>query len=187
MRELLSPRAVARVLALAIAVTVPGAPGCVQPVTVRTVQTPGASFDRYQTFSFGSPEGPPRGFTISSRSEEVQQLLRPLVVAALLRKGYAASDKGDFIVTLGSGRRVATVREATPPEGDQSELESPHFDYQEVDGSVVVDAFDAASGLKVWHGSSRTEIPPRRVDQALLQRSVTMLFASFPARRLSAR
>jgi hypothetical protein len=125
---------------------------------------------------------------MSSRSAEVQRRLRPLIVAALTQKGYAAAaGKGDFVIMIGSGRRVVTVREASPPEGDQSEFESPHFDYDEVDGALVIDAFDAASGLRVWHGSSRTEIAPQHVDQALLQRSVALLLASFPAERISTR
>jgi hypothetical protein len=72
-------------------------------------------------------------------------------------------------------------------EGDQSLVQEPHFDYDEVDGALVVDAFDARNGMSVWHGSSRAEINPDRADEALLEASVTDLFVSFPTARAAAR
>jgi hypothetical protein len=158
-----------------------GTPGCVQPMSVRTATNPAATFDRYRTFSFGAAEHPPRGYALSPSSPEVRSRVQPLIAAALAERGYApSSGTGDLIIRFGSGRRAFTVQEATPPEGDQSEMEEPHFDYEEVDGALVIDALDGSSGARVWHGSSRAQIDPARIDQALLQRSVSALFASFP-------
>ena len=51
---------------------------CAAP-TIRTAINPTATFDRYQTFSMGPPEGAPKGFTASPQSAEVQRRLRPLI------------------------------------------------------------------------------------------------------------
>jgi hypothetical protein len=56
-----------------------------------------------------------------------------------------------------------------------------------VEGALVIDAFDARSGVRVWHGSSRAEIKPDRVDEALLQTSVAEVLASFPSPRVGDR
>ena len=66
-------------------------------------------------------------------------------------------------------------------EGDQSLVQEPHFDYDLVEGSLVIDAFDASNGVRVWHRSSRAEIHPDRIDERLLQASVTELLSSFPS------
>jgi hypothetical protein len=156
-------------------------------VVVQTATNPRASFDRYRTFSFGSPENPPRGYLPSPLSAEVRACVQPLIAAALLRKGYSlASEKGDLVIQFGSGRRVVHVEQAQVREGDQSLVQEPHFDYDVVEGSLVIDAFDATNGVRVWHGASRGEIHPERVDVALLQTSVTELLASLPTARAHA-
>jgi hypothetical protein len=158
-----------------------GAPGCVQPMSVRTATNPAAAFDRYRTFSFGAAEGSPKGYAVSAWSPEVRSRVQPLIAAALAERGYTpSSGTGDLIIRFGSGRRAFTVEEATPPEGDQSEMGEPHFDYEEVDRALVIDALDGTNGARVWHGSSRAEIDPTRVNQGMLRRSVSALFASFP-------
>jgi hypothetical protein len=160
--------------------------GCDQ-VTVHAATDPAASFDHYRTFSFGFPEGPPRGYVISPWSAEVRSRVQPLITAALEQKGYAsASEKGDLVIQFGSGRRVVHVNEAEPREGDQSLFGMPHFEYDVLDGSLVIDAFDATNGVMVWHGTSRAEIHPDRVNEALLQTSITELLKSFPSAEVRA-
>jgi hypothetical protein len=161
--------------------------GCDQ-VTVHATTNPAASFEQYRTFSFGAPESPPRGYTVSPLSEEVRDHVQPLIAIALDRKGYtSASQRGDLVIQFGCGRRTVHVEEAQPREGDQSLLGLPHFDYDVVEGALVIDAFDARSGVRVWHGSSRAEIKPDRVDEALLQTSVAEVLASFPSPRVGDR
>jgi hypothetical protein len=156
-------------------------------VTVHAATNPAASFDRYRTFSFGAPEDPPRGYLASPLSAEVRARVQPLITAAIHQKGYAtASEKGDLVIQFGSGRRVVHVEKTQVREGDQSLMQEPHFEYDVVEGSLVIDAFDATNGVRVWHGSSRSEINPDRVDEALLQTSVTELLASFPSARVRA-
>jgi hypothetical protein len=69
-------------LLLSAAFTAPFTPGC-DPVIVHVATNPEASFDRYQTFSFGAVEAPPAGFTVSPWSAEVGERVPPLIAAAL--------------------------------------------------------------------------------------------------------
>jgi hypothetical protein len=183
MRLIRSPRAVAAVLMLSLACSAVALAGC-DPVTVRAAKNPAASFDHYRTFSFGSPASPPRGYVVSPWSAEVRGRVLPLIAITLEQKGYApVQGKSDLVIQFGSGRRVVHVEDAQVREGDQSLTQEPHFDYDVVEGSLVIDAFDATTGVRVWHGSSRAEVNPDRVDAALLQTSVTELLASFPSAR----
>jgi hypothetical protein len=156
---------------------------CAESVSIHTAVNPSASFDHYQTFSFGPAEGPPRGFTMSPRSAEVQRRLQPLIMAALVQRGYApASGKPDFFILFGSGRRTVAIHETSGIGGDWlPDDENGDF----VEGSLVIDAFDGARGGRIWHGASRAQIDPDHVDDALLQRSVSALLASFPSAKSS--
>ena len=175
------PSAAAAVLFLSIAWSALPTAGCDQ-VTVHTATNPGTSFEHYRTFSYGPPEDPARGYVISAWSAAVRGRVQPLITAALDQKGYAsASGTGDLVIRFGSGRRVVHVEEAEPQEGDQSLLGMPAPEYDVVARSLVIDAFDATNGVRVWHGSSRAEIDPHRINEALLQTSVRELLASFPA------
>ena len=168
-------------LALLLVMAVPAviASGCAPTVLVRTVTNPEASLDHYRTFSFGPTEGPPPGYRASSRSPEVQRLLEPLIAAELTRRGYApVSGKGDLLIEYGFGRRAVVVYESSEaplaswlPDDENSAV---------VEGSLVVDAFDAATGVRVWHGATRGQIESDHIDNDLLQRSVVELIAAFP-------
>ena len=150
------------------------APPGVASATLHSSINPAASFDSYRTFSFGSSGGPAAGYTTSARCAEVQRRLRPVILAALTQKGYVpATGSGDLTVLFGSG-----AREVGSPivEGWMPDDESADF----VDGSLVVDAFDAAEGHLVWHGASRARLDPDRVDDDRIQRSVQELLSSFP-------
>ncbi len=167
-------------LLLSIACSAVPTAGCDQ-VTVHTVTNPAASFDHYRTFSFGSPEGPPRGYVVSPWSAEVRARVQPLIAAGLERKGYAVvPGKADLVIQFGSGRHVVHVQPTQVREGDQDLVQEPHFDYDVVEGSLVIDAVDATNGVRVWHGSGRADVDPDRVDETRLERSVTALLSAFP-------
>jgi hypothetical protein len=169
------------VLCWAVAWTALPAPGCTD-VTVHTAINPAGSFEHYRTFSFGSVEGPPRGYTLSRWSEEARNRAEPLIAAALTQKGYAwVADKGDLLVNFGSGQRVVKVEKAEPREGDQSLLGMPRFVYDVVNGAMVVDAFDGLNGALAWHGTIRAEIQPDRLDTPMLQTLIDELIRRFPA------
>lgn len=179
---------------LALAVALPGAAaaGCSQQLSIHTAANPHASFATYRTFSFGPTEGPPGGYQVSPRSAEVQRRLQPLVAAALTEKGYSlASGKADFYIKYGSGRRTVPVKvgndeprykefvnydESAVSPGWSADDETADF----VEGSLVIDGFDGATGGKVWHGASQAKIDPDHLDDGLLKRSVEALLASFP-------
>jgi Domain of unknown function (DUF4136) len=150
--------------------------------TVRTAVNPTASFDRYQTFSMGSPEGPPRGFQTSAQSAEVQRRLQPLIAAALEQRGYTpATGKGDLVILFGSGRREVSISETSEVSAGWS---PPDESAEFLQGSVVIDAVDGQSGTMVWHGRSLARIVPDRIDEKILLRSVQALLASFPKAKL---
>lgn len=155
---------------------------CADGVEVRTVVSPSAAFGKYRTFSIGVPESAPRGYSPSPWPTVTRSFLGAMIQTGLGARGYApVADHGDLVVRFGSGRKVVAVHETTPPEGDQSELESPHFDYPEVDGALMLDAFDGTTGARVWHGASRAVIDPDRLNRRVLQRAVSAMLASFPA------
>jgi Domain of unknown function (DUF4136) len=151
---------------------------CTAP-SVRTAVNPAASFDRYQTFSMGPPEGPPKGFQTSAQSVEVQRRLQPLIAAALEQRGYTpATGKGDLVILFGSGRREVSIHETSGGVGSEWLPADENADY--LQGSVVIDAVDGSSGTLVWHGRSRVRVAPDRIDEQMLLRSVQALLVSFP-------
>lgn len=148
---------------------------------IHVFANPAASFEQYRTFSFGPPEGPPSGYQTSARSAEVQRRLRPLIAAALRERGYVpalGSAKGDIVIMFGSGRRDASIHEASSM-GAEWQPDDENADF--VNGTLVIDAFDGAKGDRVWHGANRARIDPDSIDDRLLQRSVGELISSFPA------
>jgi len=157
-----------------------GTNGCTQQdLNIHTATNPAASFEQYRTFSFGPAEGPPSGYQTSARVAEVRRRVLPLIAAVLTVKGYArAEGKGDFFVMYGSGTREVSLRDVSSASQEWlPDDESQDF----VEGSLVVDAFESSSGVRIWHGASRAQIDPDHIDDALLGRAVTHLLASFPS------
>jgi hypothetical protein len=80
---------------------------------------------------------------------------------------------------VAAGRRERAIRLPQRAHPDWL-LEDEEDDF--VEGAFVVDAFDAATGEMVWHGSARLEIDPGSVQEERLQRAVGEVLASFPRR-----
>lgn len=159
---------------------------CDEPIAVHTATNPAASFDQYQTFSFGSAEAPPSGYSKLPRSTEVERRVEPLLATALEKRGYvpASSGKSDLVILFGSGLRTVVDHEVSEVGQDWlPDDESGDF----VEGSLVVDAFDGRNGSRVWHGASRAEINPAHVDDALLEKTVSDLLQTFPSGKAGAR
>jgi hypothetical protein len=161
---------------------------CDQPITVHTATNPAASFDQYQTFSFGSSEAPPNGYNGFPRSTEVERRAEPVIAAALEKRGYvpapASAGKGDLVILFGSGLRTVVDHEVSEV-GQDWLPDDERGDF--VEGSLVVDAFDGRKGLRVWHGASRAEINPAHIDDALLEKTVSDLLQTFPSGKAGAR
>lgn len=155
------------------------APACSEGDRVYTAANPAAKVDGYRSFSFGRCERAPRGYHASLRSPEVERRAQRLITAALVARGYVpAAGKGDFFVVFGSGHRLRNVHETS---GDASQSWLPNDENaEEVEGSVVIDAFDSMTGRWLWHGAIRTGTDPGRIEQGLLRRTVTELMATFP-------
>jgi len=157
---------------------------CTGP-SIRTVVNPTASFDSYHTFSMGPAEGPPKGFQTSAQSAEVRSRLQPLITAALEQRGYTpAAGTGDLVILFGSGRREVSIHETS---GVSAEWLPADENADFLQGSVVIDAVDAKSGTLVWHGRSRADVVPDRIEEKTLVRSVQSLLASFPKATLPER
>lgn len=140
---------------------------------VRTDSSAVASFATYRTFAFRLAGTPPAPFQVSARSFEVERRMRSLVVAELVRKGYAEQPgpaNPDFVVTFASGYAEEPVYVGEQPSSEA------------VVGAIVIDAFDASSAAQVWHGIAETEVDSERIDDQLLQTGVQRVLASFPAR-----
>jgi uncharacterized protein DUF4136 len=156
-----------------------GAISCVKEVQAHSASLRTAPFARYHTFSFADAEGSPAGYAVSPRSAEVQRRIKPLIVAVLEEKGYTpATGKGDFVVAYGSGRREVTTRHSGPAKPEWLD-EDEEEDF--VEGSIVIDVFDGTNDGQVWHGASRAEINPEKIDPGQLERSVRKVLAPYPA------
>ena len=145
-------------------------------VRVQTDSSAVASFAAYRTFGFRIAGTPPAPYQVSARSFEVERRMRSLVVAELVRKGYAEQAgpaNPDFVVTFASGY-------ATEPVYVGQEALSETVEK----GAIVIDAFDASSAAQVWHGTGETEADPEKINDQLLQAGVQRVLASFPARSL---
>jgi hypothetical protein len=107
--------------------------------------------------------------------------MRPLIVAELLRKGYAepAGDaKPDFLVAFASGYLQEATASASPAQSGGSLAAGPPI----TKGSIFVDAFDTSSDAQVWHGTAEAEVNADQINDQLLQTAVQRLLAPFPAR-----
>jgi hypothetical protein len=153
--------------------------GCAGSPTMHTARDPAAVFTNYRTFSIGAAEGPPAGFHASSWSPELQLRLEPLVTAALRARGYSpVSEHGDLVVTFGSGRRQVSVHETS---GMSAEWLPADENAEFVEGALVIDAFDASTRARVWHGWTEGRVRLDRIDAPQLAQSVRGLLGSFPS------
>jgi hypothetical protein len=161
------------IISLVGALAACGAAG--RPVTYATESAGEVAFVSYQTFGFLPARQPAAPFEVSARSFEVERRIRPLIVAELLRKGYAEQTgeaKPDFVVVFGSA--YAQV----PPTDPVVWVDPPPIQK----GRIAIDAFDASSDAQVWHGTAEAEVDLEKVDNQLLQTAVQQVLAPFPAR-----
>jgi len=141
-----------------------------QRTSASSVTAPNANFANYRTFSFGLSEKPKEGYQVTARSLEVERRLRAVVSKAMIARGYTEDTaKTDFVIRLaagnGEGPNPTVERAVTPP----------------AEGFIAIDVYDSATGSMVWGGSAFAEIDPARIDDALLQRGVDHMLATFPA------
>lgn len=142
---------------------------------------PRANFGAYQTFSFGLAEQPKPGYEVTPRSLEVARRLQSLVVHALRARGYSDKlDGADFVVKLTAGSRSSP----TPSNGGADVFGETNAPKQSVAlGYIGINIYDAKTGVQVWQGTAFAEVDPKDIDDALLERGVTHMLQSFPARR----
>jgi hypothetical protein len=145
---------------------------------------PAAPYAQFATFSFASNEGPPGGYHLSARSLVVVEQMKPMVVAALEKKGYVQApngDVGDIVVACGAGRR--DVEEHRRLNWHITQLTGEEFEDNDfVEGGVVIDAFDGSGG-QIWHGAARTPIDPQKPSSDRLRVAVDAALVRFPTHR----
>jgi len=143
--------------------------------TATSIVSPRTSVASYRTFSFGLADQPKAGYEVTPRSLEVQRRLRPVVLEALLDRGYVEDrEKSDFIVKLAAGTGALAnpgAERAVPTDLAR--------------GFIGIDVYDASTGTEVWQGSAFAEIDPEKIDDSLLKMGVNHMLADFPARDTS--
>jgi len=143
--------------------------------TATSIVAPRTSVASYRTFSFGLAGQPKAGYEVTPRSLEVQRRLRPVVLEALLARGYVEDpEKPDLIVKLAAGTGALANRgaERAVPTGLAR-------------GFIGIDVYDAATGTEVWQGSAFAEIDPEKIDDSLLKTGVNHMLAELPSRDTS--
>ena len=138
-----------------------------------------APFGQYRTFSFGGPAAAPDETHVTTHSSEVRHRAREAITASLSAKGYVLAGKGDFTVMYGTGRADENFVRRPSHADWLDENEDEDFTV----GALVIDVFDGSNGGQVWHGASRIEVDPNKVDANLVQRSVQDILAQFPNAR----
>ncbi len=169
----------AALLPLALLVAVPA---CTEAVDSHVSHASDAPFERYRTFAFdpvlaraSRHDAPGVAAASASRAEAL--------AAELMRsKGYApapADGDADLVVRLFAGRREHARRD---PEQNRASPVDADEEQDFLEGRLVVDVVDAATGRVVWHGAARTEVEPGQVDDDLLRRSLARVLGGFPRR-----
>jgi hypothetical protein len=133
-----------------------------------------AAFSRYHTFSFDFPGQPPAGYDVNDRSVEAENRVRQAVTAALVRKGYTETskgDKGDFMVRLSSGTHEL-IENITDTGGYQPAGEEAY---------VTIDLFDTVNRSLVWHSIAVSDAEPLSIDVGQLQVGALTAIAAVPA------
>jgi hypothetical protein len=173
----MQPVGLARVLA-AVALTLLAS--CTAAINVHTKQSPSADFERYRTFSFESDPRPPARFAPAPASRHVERRVERVATILLLEKGYVPKERtSDMNLRVSAGQRTREIR---VPERARPAWFVEDEDEDFVEGAFVIDAFDAATGEVVWHGSARLEVDPGKVDENRLRRAVNDVLAKFPSR-----
>ncbi len=154
---------------------------CTTAVDVHTSASPTARFDGYRTYVFGPEPGAPPDFAVTQQSVRVEHIVQGIAAGILKSKGYvpATTASPDLTIRVAAGQRQRVIRRPQPARPPWF-AEDEEFDY--VEGSFVIDAFDGSTGQLVWHGAVRTEIQPGHIDEDRIRRSVNEVLASFPAR-----
>jgi hypothetical protein len=92
----------------------------------------------------------------------------------LARRGYQRSKHADMTVRLANGRRE--VQDHLSPE-----MVDEFAEYDETEGSLVVDVFDNGSHRRLYHGVARDFVSPDRVDDDQVKEAVHRMLAGLPS------
>ncbi len=156
--------------------------GGVSAPALETTSASVATFDRYSTFSFESPVAITGGYRESERTLPVQDRMTSLVAKALADKGYVnVPSDADLVVVLGAGEaEVTKTRRLTKTAtGEREEFILIPA------GALVIDAYDARTHARVWHGVATGAVRAHGIDEERLAQVVDGMMGSFPRARRS--
>jgi hypothetical protein len=111
---------------------------------------------------------------------------QPLVTEILQSKGYVLADHPDLTVRIAAGLREKHVPfplAAPPPGGPNDAWFKKNLAAEILEGSLVIDVYETASGTLLWHGGARAALDPEHFDEDRLRRAVVQVMSSFPERR----
>ena len=136
----------------------------------------------YRTFAILPAAGAPTGFHAVGGFADRLPIIDEALCAALSAKGYepAPFERADIVVTLAIGERALRGDVARDSQGPLVRLPEPDAPVVDVEGAIVVDAFDAKTRRWVWQGSLRDLIAPNLFDTLTLRRVVRAALADFP-------
>lgn len=142
--------------------------------SVQVSVAPGSDFSTFDTYAVvPSPEA----------TELVQRTVEAKVRAALDRRGYRSAPVGENdLLVLVQGRAVPGRRQvfAETPGGC---CETQEY----IEGTMVVELFDTASGQRVWRGVAQIDIdaPTEKAVESAVTRAVDAILDELPARSAS--
>ncbi len=188
----LSGRRARRVVLLLVAATIAGCSPVLDVHGGVVAAAGGGDPSTRATFAVGAPEAAPPGYVTTPRGAVVARRAGAVAARLLQGKGYAVSPdgKGELTVQIGAGHRNAKVAPVfplplpVPNRAGYTELSEAN---DIVEGSLVIDVLDTATGALLWHGAAHVVLDPEASDPALLERAVTAILATFPPRPAPAR
>jgi hypothetical protein len=164
-----------------------GEAGCGNAIDVHTTTSPTADFSRYHTFTIGASERVPTRYHEASRATQAEQRAQELVTEILQSKGYRLTPNADLVVRISAElrHRQVPIPMAPPlPGSPPAETWSTEDGAGEIlEGALVVDVYDGATGALLWHGAATAFIDPDRFDDDRLRRGVAEVMSTFPERR----
>ncbi len=148
---------------------------------VRVQSTPvGEAAQHAKTYALGSTEQAPPRYRSSPKAQETARHIGPLLEAALRAKGYEQAKTvadADLVWMYAAGRREVQKPPTSSNRESGDSLSEPTEEFEE--GAVVIDALDK-NGAQAWHGFGRTEVDPKKVDDAQLKKEIDQILSRFP-------
>ncbi|MEM1418475.1 MAG: DUF4136 domain-containing protein [Myxococcota bacterium] len=152
------------------------------PLKIRSVTDLGASFEGHRRVAYAGPDAPPGGFQRVPLTEDAERIVEDTAIGTLDEAGWEVVPlaQADVILRAGTGRRdfqeAAFQANGTAPVIFES---ASTYEGEVEDDTLVVDAFERATGRHLWHGQIvGFDESPAALEQ--LPAAVRRLLGTFP-------